>query len=104
MSAGEETGFGRPRRSAAEQLAGGPGEEGAGALAERAPGAPSQPFRPLPKPTGKPPFRLKLEKVIGSARTKAIERDGVIVFHTFGDSGGVKSPQPQEIVAHVAGA
>lgn len=79
--------FGRPRRSASEQLAG--------------TGAPPPPqvFQPLPAPSGAPPFRLDLATVIGAAAVKAIEDLGTLVFHTVGDSGGVNSPQPQQIVA-----
>jgi hypothetical protein len=79
--------FSRPRRSASEQLAG---------AAESY--CPPQPFQPLPPPAGEPPFRLELESVVGSEAVAAIEKAGVLVFHTVGDTGGVKSPQSQEIV------
>jgi hypothetical protein len=81
------TGFGRPRRSASEQLSG----------ARQATFA--QPLQPLPAPTGQAPYRLDLETVIGAQATAAIEQAGELVFHTVGDTGGVNSPQPQEIVA-----
>jgi acid phosphatase type 7 len=79
--------FGRPRRSAEDQLAGG--------------GAPPPPqvFQPLPPPTGAPPFRLDLATVIGADATDAIEKSGALVFHAVGDTGGVNAPQPQQIVA-----
>ena len=80
--------FGRPRLSASEQLAG----VGAGQL-------PPQPFQPLPNPTGNPPFRLELASVIGTQATTAIEQAGTLVFHAVGDTGGVTSPQDQQIVA-----
>jgi calcineurin-like phosphoesterase family protein len=80
--------FGRPRRSASEQLAGGGGAP-----------PPPQVFQPLPAPTGASPFRLDLATVIGTDAAKAIETLGTLVFHAVGDSGGVNSPQPQQIVA-----
>src|SRR5262245_59798623 len=79
--------FSRPLRSASEQLA--------GATATSHP----QPFQPLPPPTGKPPFRLELEAVIGAPAVDAIEKAGVLTFHAVGDTGGVKSPESQVIVA-----
>src|SRR5438552_1317114 len=79
--------FARPRRSASEQLAGG------------ATRPPPQVFQPLPQPTGQPPFRLELASVIGPDATNSIEQAGTLVFHAVGDSGGVNSPQPQQIVA-----
>src|SRR5262249_35848326 len=79
--------FSRPLRSASEQLAG-----------AAAPSHP-QPFQPLPPPTGKPPFRLELEAVIGAPAVDAIEKAGVLTFHAVGDTGGVKSPESQVIVA-----
>ncbi len=78
--------FAHPRRSAGEQLAGGSK-------------TPPQPAEELPPPTGAPPFRLDLATVIGTDKVAAIEKAGTLVFHTVGDTGGVKSPQPQEIVA-----
>jgi hypothetical protein len=80
--------FGRPRRSASEQLAGGGGAP-----------PPPQVFQPLPAPAGAPPYRLDLATVIGADAAKAIDDLGTLVFHAVGDSGGVNSPQPQQIVA-----
>src|SRR3984893_11669564 len=80
--------FGLPRRSASERLAGGVGAP-----------PPPQVFQPLPAPTGKPPFRLDLASVIGANAAHAIEQAGTLVFHAVGDTGGVTSPQPQQIVA-----
>jgi hypothetical protein len=79
--------FGRARRSASEQLAGG------------ATRPPPQVFQPLPAPTGQPPFRLELASVIGADAVRTIEEAGTLVFHADGDTGGVTSPQPQQIVA-----
>src|SRR5438094_5273439 len=79
--------FGRPRRSAVEQLAGGSTRP------------PPQVFQPLPAPTGAPPFRLDLASVLGQAAVDAIAQSGTLVFHSVGDTGGVTSPQAQQIVA-----
>src|SRR5919201_2938924 len=89
--------FYRPRRSLAEALAG--ATEVVGLTAEReAFSPPPQPEQPLPPPTGQPPFRLDLADVVGAEAASAIENRGTLTFHTVGDTGGVKSPEPQEIV------
>lgn len=59
----------------------------------------SQPFRPLPQPTGQAPYHLSLDSVLPADQVAAITAAGQIVFHVAGDTGGVKSPQPQQIVA-----
>lgn len=79
--------FGRPRKTAVEQLAGG------------ATRPPPQVFQPLPAPTGAPPFRLELTSVLGQTAVDAIEAAKTLVFHAAGDTGGVTSPQAQQIVA-----
>jgi hypothetical protein len=56
-------------------------------------------MQPLPKPTGKAPFHLDLKDVIPSDQYKAIVASDHLVFHTAGDTGGVKDPHPQEYVA-----
>lgn len=89
MNGPTESAFARPLRSASDQLAG----------VVDAARIPPQVFQPLPPPTGQPPFRLELESVIGSAAVAAIEQAGTLVFHAIGDTGGVKSPEPQAIVA-----
>ncbi len=58
----------------------------------------SQPFRDLPQPTGLPPFRLPLENVLTAEAIKQISDSGRLVFHTVGDTGGVNTPTPLEIV------
>ena len=95
---GREKGpFYRPRRSAADALAGGPAYL---TLAGETPAfhAPPQTQQPLPKPTGDPPYRLDLSSVIGADAAAAIEQRGSLTFHAVGDTGGVKSPEAQEIV------
>jgi hypothetical protein len=54
----------------------------------------SDKFQPLPAPSGKFPFRLALEKILGKNLSKK-----KMVFHTNGDTGGIKDPKPQHIVA-----
>jgi 3',5'-cyclic AMP phosphodiesterase CpdA len=53
----------------------------------------SQPFEPLPAPTGTAPYRLELSHVVG--RLAPQQR----VLHIIGDCGGVKDPKPQANVA-----
>lgn len=63
----------------------------------------NQKVQPLPPPTGKPPYRLKLADVLPKAAVSAIQKAGRIVFHAVGDTGGVKTPAIQQIVAdHMA--
>jgi acid phosphatase type 7 len=89
--------FYRPRRSLAEALAG--ASEVVGLSAERPTfRAPPQHKQPLPPPTGQPPFRLELAQVIGAEAVAAIEQRGALSFQSAGDTGGVKSPEAQEIV------
>src|SRR2546421_12935655 len=98
MAATERGGpFYRPRRSAADALAGGPAYA---ALAgeEAAFHAPPQNQQPLPTPTGQPPYRLELSSVIRADAVAAIEQRGPLTFHTVGDTGGVKASEAQEIV------
>jgi hypothetical protein len=54
----------------------------------------ASPFRNLPAPTGVAPYRLDVTKVTGplASATK-------MVFQTVGDSGGIKAPQDQKLVA-----
>ncbi len=56
------------------------------------------PFQALPAPTGHPPFRLDLAAVIPDA-VSAMTRAGGMVLHMVGDTGGVKDPTPQMLVA-----
>jgi hypothetical protein len=60
---------------------------------------PAQQFQPLPPPAGQPPFHLSLEQVLPAANMQDIADAGRLVFHMVGDTGGVKSPQPQQITA-----
>jgi calcineurin-like phosphoesterase family protein len=58
-----------------------------------------QPFRPLPAPTGAPPYHLDLADVLPPDQIKAISDSGRLVFHVVGDTGGIQTPVPQENVA-----
>jgi acid phosphatase type 7 len=53
---------------------------------------PFEPKRPLP-------YRLDLADVIGEPATETIRSQRRLVFHTIGDSGGIKDPKPQSLVA-----
>lgn len=61
----------------------------------------NQTFQPLPPPTGVYPYRLSLEDIVPV--DKAAQLANKVVFHAVGDTGGVKNPNPQQIVAlHMA--
>src|SRR5579863_2284170 len=64
-----------------------------------APGKSGSPFQPLPKPTGKPPFRLDLKDVLPADQYGAIAKANRLVFHVAGDLGGINFAVPQERVA-----
>lgn len=61
--------------------------------------ATNQAFQPLPTPTGQAPYRLDLGTVLGADKIAAIRQAGFVAWHTVGDVGGIKAPQPQQIVA-----
>ncbi len=58
-----------------------------------------QTFQPLPRPTGQPPYHMALESVLPPQQVRAIEASGRMLLHIVGDTGGVKSPESQQIVA-----
>jgi len=64
------------------------------------PGASGRAFQTLPAPVGSSPYRLDLRDVIDPATYGAIVAAKHLVFHTAGDTGGVKDPHPQEYVAY----
>ena len=66
--------------------------------ATQAPLFAGSPFQPLPAPTGRAPFRLDLAEIVPDA-VRAAEKAGGMAFHMVGDSGGVKDPNPQLLVA-----
>ena len=57
------------------------------------------PFQPLPAPTGQAPYRLDLADIIPDA-VAAMQKAGGMALHMVGDSGGVKDPTPQTLVAN----
>src|SRR5258708_35927553 len=59
----------------------------------------NQQFQPLPAPTGQSPFHLSLDHVLPPDQVAAIQNSGRMLFHVAGDTGGVKAPEAQQIVA-----
>jgi len=59
----------------------------------------NQQFQPLPPPTGSAPYHLSLDRVLPADQISAIQSAGRMVLHIVGDTGGVKYPVPQQIVA-----
>ncbi len=59
----------------------------------------NQPFRPLPPPTGTTPYHLSLDHIVSADALAEIQRAKRMAFHIIGDTGGVKAPQAQQIVA-----
>ena len=55
-------------------------------------------FEPLPLPNGQPPYHIDLETLLPGIG-KIAARLGQIVFHTVGDTGGVKNADYQAAVA-----
>jgi 3',5'-cyclic AMP phosphodiesterase CpdA len=56
-------------------------------------------FQRLPEPVGSAPYRLALGDVIGRAALAEIEAAGQLRFHSVGDTGGWRDPEPQRRVA-----
>lgn len=56
-------------------------------------------FRPLPPPTGPAPYRMEISSVLDPRVMSRIQKAGKMVLHMVGDTGGVKNPTPQLIVA-----
>jgi len=59
----------------------------------------NQKFQPLPQPTGMPPYHLPLDKILSADKIESIINSKSILFHVAGDTGGIKHPVPQQIVA-----
>jgi acid phosphatase type 7 len=55
------------------------------------------PFRPLPAPTGTPPYHLDIATVLPPDKLEAMKKG--FAFHVAGDTGGVKKPDPQKLVS-----
>ena len=60
---------------------------------------PNQQYQPLPRPTGQPPYHLALESVLPPQQVRDIQNSGRLMLHMAGDTGGVKTPESQQIVA-----
>src|SRR5215467_9125107 len=55
-------------------------------------------FEPLPRPLGQPPYHYDLEAAAPGITAK-VEKFGQLVFHTVGDTGGIKNSDYQAAVA-----
>lgn len=51
------------------------------------------PFQPLPIPTGSPPFRFDLSKLLTASAISQITQSGKLVFHSIGDTGDDRGTQ-----------
>lgn len=58
----------------------------------------TQPFRPLPAPIGTAPYHVALEEIVPASVMQSILAAKKMVFHTIGDTGGVKNPADQQLV------
>ena len=58
----------------------------------------TQRFQTLPQPIGEPPYHIDLETIIPGINAKSLQ-DEKIVFHTVGDTGGIKYAEYQTNVA-----
>jgi len=56
-------------------------------------------FQPLPKPTGAAPFHLDIQTILPASVYNPIAASKKMIFHVAGDTGGVKNPADQQIVA-----
>ncbi len=59
----------------------------------------NQQFQTLPRPTGQPPYHLALESILPPQQVREIQNSGRLMMHMVGDTGGVKTPESQQIVA-----
>jgi len=59
---------------------------------------PHYPFQPLPTPNGPPPYRFDLSQLLAAADVNKITSNGVLVFHTVGDTGDSRGRE-QDFVA-----
>lgn len=58
----------------------------------------TQSFRPLPMPTGLAPYHVTLEDILPASVMQNMLDAKKMVFHTIGDTGGVKRPEDQQLV------
>jgi len=60
----------------------------------------NQKFQPLPTPTGNSPYHLRLEEVLSATELDEIVNRQRIIIDFLGDSGGIRDPVPQQLVAN----
>lgn len=58
----------------------------------------TQRFQPLPAPLGEPPYHVNLKTMVPGIE-EVVTRTGQLIFHTVGDTGGIKNPDYQRAVA-----
>ncbi len=63
-----------------------------------------QQFRPLPAPTGLPPYHLSLDAVLPPESIASIVASGGISLHCVGSTGGIQNSNPQHAVAEAMSA
>ncbi len=68
------------------------------ALPTAAPTVTQNAFQPVPVSLAKWPYHMDLASVVGAASAD-IEKSGKLVFQVAGNTGGVKNPAPQQLVA-----
>jgi hypothetical protein len=59
----------------------------------------NQIWHDLPEPTGAYPYHVQLVDVLPASQMAAITRSGGLTIHIVGDTGGVQTPIPQQLVA-----
>jgi acid phosphatase type 7 len=60
----------------------------------------NQKFQDLPIATADAPYHLSLDDILSPNEINKIKSDGSIRFHCVGDTGGIKHPVPQQLVAY----
>src|SRR5579859_2795095 len=58
----------------------------------------TQRFQPLPAPLGEPPYHYDLESALPGV-SQVVAKNGRLIFHAAGDTGGIKNPNAQHGVA-----
>ena len=58
----------------------------------------TQRFQPLPVPLGEPPYHVDINHLVPGLDAAALKA-GKLIFHTVGDTGGIKNPEFQRAVA-----
>jgi hypothetical protein len=98
---GGDQGMGNPAANPIPRNFGNPLARASGPQVSIAQGVhPNLGFQPLPQPTGPQPYHLALDHVLSADQIAAISAAGRLVFHSVGDTGGIKNPQVQQVVAN----